>query len=340
MLGKFFDKFCFNTLFLIAIALVLAGLQLSSALKKAEGRKIMESKHDLPRTVGLWTRPDSPKVVTAGNIFDYMNGAGELYLGYRFDHCDVYAYKAPSQKEILVELYFMKTSDDAFGLLSLDWGGSAMGLTSATQESGENDDFWPRALYGEGLLRLWSGNIYGRVMATQETPESREAVVSIGREIFKNAKNFAGPKLMKELPNSFLTDWTLRRGRSSFFRTHLVLNSLFYLSHQNILDLDLACAAVSAVYERTASSGSPDRIQYLQVEYPDSGRAETALRRFHGAYLPEHPFPGKQGASRGASAVYSVEDGWMAYKWQNLSVKFLFKCPDKRTARAIIDQIE
>lgn len=298
-----------------------------------------ESKPVLPRIAGLWTRPDPPKIVTAGNIFDYMNGAGELYLGYRFDHCDVYEYRAASQKEILVELYFMKTSDDAFGLLSLDWGGKAMDLTSASQEPGADDDFWPTALYGEGLLRLWSGNIYARVMATQETPESREAVLSIGRAIVKNRKNLAGPNLMEKLPNSFSTDWTLRRDRSSFFRTHLVLNSLFYLSHQNILDLNLACAAVSAVYERVTSSGSPNRIQFLWVEYPDPGRAATALRRFHEAYLPEHSFPEKQGASRDTSAIFAVEDGWMAYKWQNTSVMFLFKCPDRQTAGAIIDQI-
>ena len=340
MIGKFFDKFCFNTLFLVAIVLVLAGLQLSSVLKKAEGRKSMESKPALPRAVGLWTRPHSPKVITAENIFDYMNGAGELYLGYRFDHCDVYEYRAPSQKEILVELYYMETSDDAFGLLSLDWGGEAMDLTSASPKTATDDVLWPRALYGEGLLRLWSGNIYGRVMATQETAESREAVLSIGRAIVIGRKSFAGPKLMAKLPDSLVTAWTLRRDRSSFFRTHLVLNSLFYLSHQNILDLNLACAAVSAEYERAASSGSPDRIQFLWVEYPDSGRAETAVRRFHETYLPEHSFAVKSGASEDFPAVFAVEDGWMAYKRHNTAVKFLFKCPDKRIARAVIDQIE
>lgn len=340
MLGKFFDKFCFNTLFLVAIVLVLAGLQLSSVLKKAEGRKSMESKPALPRAVGLWTRHDSPKVITAENIFDYMNGAGELYLGYRFDHCDVYEYKAPSQKEILVELYYMETSDDAFGLLSLDWGGEAMDLASAPSKTAPDDVLWPRALYGEGLLRLWSGNIYGRVMATQDTPESREAVLSIGQAIVKDRKNFAGPELMAKLPDSLLTAWTLRRDRSSFFRTHLVLNSLFYLSHQNILDLNLGCAAASAVYERAAPSGSPNRIQFLWVEYPDPGKAKTALRRFHDAYLPEHSFSVKPGASGDTPDIFAVEDGWMAYKWQNTSVKFFFKCPDKQTARAVIDQIE
>lgn len=289
-----------------------------------------EPKPILPKTVGLWTRPDSPKVVTAKNIFDYMNGAGELYLGYRFDHCDVYEYKAESQKEILVELYFMKTSDDAFGLLSLDWGGDAV----------EDEFDWPRALYGEGLLRLWSENIYARVMATQETAESKEAVLSIGRAIVKGRKNLPGPKLMKRLKNTLSPDWDLRRDRASFFRTHLVLNSLFYLSHQNILDLDLTCEAVTAEYERKEPSGGQTRISFFWVNYPDPKRAQTALTRFHQAYLSEHALSTKSGPDEKIQNAYAVEDGWMAYVFQDKSIVFVFECPDQETARAILDQIK
>ena len=66
----------------------------------------------LPKNVGHWTRPDSPQVINSKNIFEYMNGAGELYLGYRFHHLDVFDYTSQNQDNILVELYFMETSDD------------------------------------------------------------------------------------------------------------------------------------------------------------------------------------------------------------------------------------
>ena len=45
-------------------------------------------KLNLPKTVGVWNRPDSPRVINSKNIFKYMNGAGELYLGYRFHHLE------------------------------------------------------------------------------------------------------------------------------------------------------------------------------------------------------------------------------------------------------------
>jgi hypothetical protein len=164
------------------------------------GGNRMESNPLLPKTVGIWTRPESPKLITAKNIFDYMDGAGELYLAYRFDHLDSYEYQAEAQKEILVELYFMESSDDAFGLLSLDWGGKPMNLNDESSDYTETDkQSWPRALYGEGLLRLWSDNIYARIMATQETPESKQAIIELGRTIVLGRTNPPAPKLMKAL---------------------------------------------------------------------------------------------------------------------------------------------
>lgn len=340
MLGKFFDKLNFNTIFLVVAVLVLGGLQLSSVFKAGEGGIMTESEPVLPESVGLWTRPDSPKAVTAKNIFDYMNGAGELYLGYRFDHLDVYEYNADSQKEILVELYFMKTSDDAFGLLSLDWGGEPVNLTYASQNEMTADFTWPRALYGEGLLRLWTENVYSRVMATQETPESKEAVLTIGRAIVKGRKNLPGPNLMKKLKNALSPDWDLRRDRVSFFRTRLVLNSLYYLSHQNILDLDHTNEAVFAEYERKAPSVGRKRIPFLLIKYPDPQQAQTALSHFHNVYLPEHKLSKKSASGEKIQNAYAVEDGWMAYVFQDKSIAFVFECPDQETARAILDQIK
>ena len=63
----------------------------------------------LPRQAGPWVRPDGPRRITEESIFDYMDGAGELYLAYRFSHLDVYVYSAPERTlgEIRVELYWM-----------------------------------------------------------------------------------------------------------------------------------------------------------------------------------------------------------------------------------------
>jgi hypothetical protein len=81
-----------------------------SAMPDQAGGKMHESKPTLPKTVGLWTKPDSPQFVNAKNIFDYMDGAGELYIGYRFDRLESYEYKAQKQKSIIGRCFWLAFS--------------------------------------------------------------------------------------------------------------------------------------------------------------------------------------------------------------------------------------
>jgi len=302
------------------------------------GGKMTESRPNLPKIVGFWTKPDLPQIVTEKNIFDYMDGAGELYLSYRFRHLESYEYIAQKQQSILVELYFMKTSDDAFGLLSLDWGGEAVKWGSA-QIKEVSSSPWPRAFYGEGLLRLWSDNIYARIMAYQETPESKEAVLKLGQSIVTNRRNPPAPEILQKLPDSFLPNWELRRDRASYFRSHLVLNSLYYLGQENMLDLDLTAEAITASYEKRDSPPGKPRIQFLFIKYPNAQRARNALSHFHRVYLSEIPSPVKPDASSKIVNILAVEEGWLGYRLQGNSIAFIFECPDQETALEIIDQI-
>lgn len=335
MLSKFLDKVCFNMLILVIVVLIFGGFELF------EGSKLTQSKPILPRTTGMWTGPDSPQIVTSENIFDYMDGAGELYLAYCFDRIEVSEYRAQNQPDILVELYFMKTSDDAFGLLSLDWGGKAVKLDTAfRKENGSDDSNWPQALYGEGLLRFWSDDIYVRVMATQETSESKEAVLAIGRSITKGRKNSSPPELMGRLPDSFEPNWALRRDRASYFRSHLVLNSLYYLGHENMLELDLSAEAVTAPYEKKDSSAGQVRFQFLYLNYAEPVKAKEALSHFQRVYLPEHSFSKQSDFLQKAVNIFPIEDGWLGYRLKENNLAFVFECPDQETVRTILKQIE
>jgi hypothetical protein len=161
------------------------------------------------------------------NVSKYMNGAGELYLGYRFRHLEVFEHTSDNRDNILVELYFVESSDDAFGLLSQDWGGEPVSFDgSPAAVSNKYFTSSARALYGGGLLRLWSDYIYARVMAERETPASKDAVLAIGNAISANTKNPPEPELVKILLLKIGSAWKLRIDRLSFFRSDLVLNSI------------------------------------------------------------------------------------------------------------------
>ena len=298
-------------------------------------------KPNLPETVGVWNGSKSPRIISSKNIFKYMNGAGELYLGYRFRHLEVFDYTSADQGNILVELYFMESPDDAFGLLSLDWGGEPVYFNGAPATiSNQYFTASTRALYGGGLMRLWSDDIYARIMADRETPASKEAVLALGKAIASGTQYPPEPALVKILPLEIDALWKLRVERLSFFRSHLVLNSIYYLSHENIFDLDLSAEAVIAPYEHIPSSGDPKRSQFLLVQYEKPERARQALNRFHDAYLPEHKKKITASTAAESQSLFKLEDGWLAYKLIGKYIAIVFECPDPESARTILQKNE
>jgi len=298
-------------------------------------------KPNLPKTVGVWNRAESPRIIGSNNIFKYMNGAGELYLGYRFRHLEVFNYTSADQGNILVELYFMESPDDAFGLLSLDWGGEPVSFDGAPAAISNQYFTAPsRALYGGGLLRLWSDYIYARIMTERETPASKEAVLAIGKAIAGGNQHPPEPALVKLLPLEIDDVWKLRVDRLSFFRSHLVLNSIYYLSSENILDLDLSTEAVIAPYEHIPVAGDPKRCQFLLVQYENSERAHQTLSRFHDVYLPEYKKKIAADTTADSPSLFKLEDGWLAYKLLGKHIAIVFECPDPESARAILQKNE
>lgn len=302
----------------------------------ARERQVMAAK--LPGKVGAWTRSDKARIITSQNIFDYMDGAGELYIGYRFRLLDVYEYSSVDQDDILVEIYWMDTSDDAFGLLSNDWGGDAIALGASESEENRNPIAPPhRALYGAGLLRIWSDNLYARVMAYRASEASRGAVLDLGRAIVTGRRNPSEPALLKVLPTEVHPSFRLRPDRLCFFRSHLVLNSMYFLSAGNILNLGPNAEAVTAPYETPAANAKRASFRSLLIHYSGESEAREALHHFLRIYLPEKA-PGTSGANLGTDEVLKIEDGWMGYRLKEAYLCLVFECSSAEVARSLINQ--
>ncbi len=289
---------------------------------------------NIPKTVYGWTKSDSTRLVDPKNIFEYMNGGGELYLAYRFDHLSVYHYEAKDQDKILVEVYQMKTTDDAYGLLSLDWGGEPVIFTSSTgKEVNPAIVQAPRALYGIGLLRMWSGTLYTRIMAFRETPEARKAVISLGKTIAADRSKSTPPEIISVFPKTVAKKWKLRNDRISFFRSHLVFNSIYFLSFKNILDLDHSTEAVTASYESAPKPAG--RIQTLIIKYSSIVKAQQAVNHFHDAYLSEQTTP----SENNKIFIFNIEDGWLGYQLNGKCLTIVFEAPDRKIAREIVETV-
>jgi hypothetical protein len=223
----------------------------------------------LPGEVSSWAKSREDQVFTRDNIFDYMDGAGEIYLAYDFEFVFVREYARDNAPSMVVEIYQMSSPGDAFGVFTQDTDGDEVKMGQG-------------ALYAAGLLRFWKNKIFVRILADRETPEVKPVILDLGAVIAKaEAEEGKKPDILNLLPPEGLGLKTLR-----YFHTLISLNSHYFLASANILGLSPETSAVLARYE---IAGEKPRL--LLVAYPSPGGAESAYAQFVETYLKEKPLP-------------------------------------------------
>lgn len=239
----------------------------SPALSMEKGGRRAELKRLLPLKVEDYQANGKDEFYDRQTAFRYMNGAAELYRAYAFKLLMVRKYVKKDHPSILVELFDMGSSEDAFGIFSYQ-------TEEEEVEIGQGSD------YGGGLLRFRKGNYFVNVYAEKETPDMKREILKIGEAISKSIKKEGPkPKLIQYLPAEELLERNTR-----YFHLHQVLNQHYFLSHENILNLEMKTNAVLATYlppeEKT-------KIFLLIIQYPDLKQAAKGFKGFVKVFMPE-----------------------------------------------------
>lgn len=217
----------------------------------------------IPQSIGQWAASESPRVYTGTQIFDYMDGAGEVYRAYAYETLFVQRYLRPRHDDLLLELFDMGHSRSAYGVFSYMLG---RGPAVPVGQEGE---------YRSGLLCFWKGRYFGYIQTDTETEEGKAAVLELGQSVASRIKEVGEkPSIVGLLPEGEYAPTTLR-----YFFSHAILNSHFFVSDDDIL---LLGPTVDAVLVRML----PDRSHLLLVEYPSEEQAEAARKGYFAARMP------------------------------------------------------
>jgi hypothetical protein len=256
----------------------------------------------LPDTIEDWKVSAKDQMYSRENLYKYIDGGAELYISYGFKKVINRTYSKRGQPDMLVDLFDMGTSQNAFGVFS------------HSRETIDNT-FGQGSQYTEGLLLFWKDRFFVSILASPETTESRSAVFDIAGKIEAAIKNEGPlPEILDLLPDQSLVRESIR-----YFHHYIWLNSHYFVSDRNILHVNENTDALLAKYGERMK-----RYILLLVKYKNDKDAGVAYNDFIENYLPR---------LSGERAI-QIEDGtWTA-------CHIVFNAPVKEKALHLIEAVK
>jgi hypothetical protein len=258
----------------------------------------------LPKQIDSRTRGDAPVAYDRETIFDYINGAGEVYRSYAFSQVVVAVYSGALEPDITVELFDMGNAADAYGVFSYAREQEQPGIGGGYEQKGR-------------VLCFWQDRFYVCVASEERTAESDRALLEVARAISERLPAPSDPPdLIGLLPDEGLVPFSQR-----FFHLHQSLNYHYYLARENILNLSAETDAVLARYV-------PGSTYLLLIRYPTANDAAAAAASFEQQYLTD----------AGDSRMAQTENGkFTAYGSQS---RFVIVVLDAETESAATDLLQ
>jgi hypothetical protein len=263
----------------------------------------------LPSDVRGWKAETKDAVYDRESIFEYIDGAGEVYRAYNFRRLLSRRFVRDGRPDLVADLFDMGASYDAFGVFSNDLEGEEAGLGQGST-------------YNGGLLAFWKDRYFVSLSADRETEETKAALFSLGRSIAASIEQ-EGPKppLLALLPSEFAEAKAVR-----YLHNHIILNRHFFVSHDDILGLGRADGAVLSKPGKKGETGV-----LLLVEYPTAKTASDVYVDFSRVYMPDAKEPG---------SVQTEDKTWTATALRGKLLAVVFHAPSEAAAKDVLSRIK
>jgi hypothetical protein len=294
-----------RTIFLAVFLMFLGGIGLKgSALNNDK----VNLQNLLPQEIDGWKAGVKDELYDPQTIFDYIDGAGEVYRAYNFELLLARRFTKEGQPDIIADLFKMASSKDAFGVFTHDLEGDDAGIGQGSTYKG-------------GLLSFWKGDVFVSLYSEEETEEAKNALFGLGKTVASSIQEVGEmPDIVFLLPKKNLLERS-----AHYFHNHLILNYHFYVSDENILLLDQKSEAALGVYEE-----NNERVCVLVVRYAEKNKVSKAYDTFTTAYMPDAAEPG---------LVQTEDQKWTAARIKKDFLIVIFNAPTGLFAKEMIERV-
>lgn len=260
----------------------------------------------MPVEVSGWKAAEVDSIYDPESIFEYINGAGEVYRAYDFKKLQARHFQKEGQPKIFCDLFDMSEARNAFGVFTYNIEGEDVRLGQGS-------------LYSGGLLSFWKHRYFVSIFAEEETAETRAAVLAIGGRIDESIKEKGAiPEVVSLLPQENLEKESVR-----YFHHYLILNYHFFVADENIFLLDSEADAVLGTFT--------DKSKLLVVHYHDENKTAEAYKSFTQAYMPD--------ASE-AGLVQTEDNRWVMASVKEGHLIVVFDAPSEGLAKKRVSAVK
>jgi hypothetical protein len=142
-----------------------------------------------PEVTG-WKQSGEIQTFQPENLFDYIDGAADLYLSYDFQELKVAEYLNEKKASVIVEVYRHKSPTDAFGIYSQERLSNANFLDIGAQGYSEKD-----------ILNFLAGDYYVKMNSFKTGPEDQEILLNFAKKVAENlGEKGALPSILSSFP--------------------------------------------------------------------------------------------------------------------------------------------
>ncbi|MCP4723941.1 MAG: hypothetical protein GY863_02835 [bacterium] len=263
----------------------------------------------LPDEIDGWSKSDEDARYDRETLYSYMNGGAELYLAFDFREVFVRRFSDPEDNEIVLDIYDMGSSAEAFGIFTCDREDEDAGIGQGSE-------------HGPGLLRFWKDRYFVSIVAMSEDDKTNEAMLSVARAV-DSVIPFTGelPGLTKHLPQT-----GIKQNRTSFFHSNVSLNNRYFIASENILNLTNNTNCVFAEY----GNENEETGFVLMVKYTTDGEASAAYDSFLRSYMPD---------AEDTGMIKTESGNWTSVKTNGNIISIVFEAPGEERANELQSQI-
>jgi hypothetical protein len=272
----------------------------------------------LPAAMHGWEPQGQDGAYTSETLYELIDGGAEVYRSFNVKRVLSRRYGKEGAAEIIVDLFDMGSSRDAFGAYHHDLReGPDAGIGQESELLGSN-------------LAFWKDRFFVYITPFAESDESRRAVLEMGKAI-ADAIPRPGerPDLVALLPPTGLIT-----SQVHYFHDWVWLNRHYSFSHGNLLHLDRQTEGVLARYRVGSAHPEQDKeavLSLLLVRYPSPEKARKARQSFVAGYLPD--------ADAGGMARTETT-GWTSVRAMGDLLMAVLDAPSKGVALNLLNEVE